>query len=303
VRNDITTVGTYVGVLRTRDDYHVVCRWGEWQGLGFGHLGYSPAEFLVEEILRIEAVPRAPNIHPPPGSDCIPPNWEQLCREVDLESAVNFGCVDKVRQILRTEGIDSDGGKASDSLRTAILRDREGMVRLLLDAGAPVNPKDETHWFPLTVASGKERIFRMLIDAGAKVDRKDSNGLPLLVTTGFIFASDVRELLKAGADPNARDKDGVTALMKAAATGRAEVVRLLLEHGAKINLADKRGRTALMHAAEGEGRQYRIDAIPLLLARGADTRKRDKLGLTALDIATELGHRYAVDLLKPTKTK
>jgi hypothetical protein len=56
----------------------------------------------------------------------------------------------------------------------------------------------------------------------------------------------VEALLKAGADLEASDKDGRTALMLAAQYGRADTVRLLLAKGAKADARDKRGWNAYM---------------------------------------------------------
>ena len=58
----------------------------------------------------------------------------------------------------------------------------------------------------------------------------------------------VKSLLEAGANPNAEDKDGDTALIEAAKKCKTEVVKLLLEAGADIEAKDKEGKTALMWA-------------------------------------------------------
>jgi hypothetical protein len=44
-----TTIITIVGIIKTREKYTVVCRFGELSSLGFGHLSGSPAE-LVSEV-------------------------------------------------------------------------------------------------------------------------------------------------------------------------------------------------------------------------------------------------------------
>jgi len=56
----------------------------------------------------------------------------------------------------------------------------------------------------------------------------------------------VRALLHSGADVNARDRFGQTALMLAAHHGHAALVGLLIEHGADLNVRAKYGLSALM---------------------------------------------------------
>ena len=52
--------------------------------------------------------------------------------------------------------------------------------------------------------------------------------------------------LKAGADPNARDDIGATALMHAAAFASTDCMRILLDAGADLDASSSGGATALM---------------------------------------------------------
>lgn len=58
----------------------------------------------------------------------------------------------------------------------------------------------------------------------------------------------VQRLIAEGADVNAKNKDGQTPLMKAAAINHVELVTLLLNHKADRTLRDKEGSTALYYA-------------------------------------------------------
>jgi ankyrin repeat protein len=89
----------------------------------------------------------------------------------------------------------------------------------------------------------------------------------------------VQQLLRHGADVNARTEDGTTALMHAMAVGDIKLVRLLLDHKADVNAKNKAGATALMWAV-GDGERVRA-----LLDRGADINARPDSGRTPLMIA------------------
>ena len=121
--------------------------------------------------------------------------------------------------------------------------------------------------------------IKVLLQAGAEANAVNSNGrtaLMLAVLYGK-SAESIRALLAAGADVHVASKDGSTALMLAALYGEsAESVRLLLEAGAKANAKSRSGVTALMHAAGNP------DKTRLLLAAGADPNAADKDGETAL---------------------
>ena len=98
----------------------------------------------------------------------------------------------------------------------------------------------------------------------------------------------VAALAEAGADLDATDPDGSTALALAAINGHADVVALLLESGANPNLADRTGMTPLYAAVDlhtmqlGFGRPDpppatiagSVDMVKALLAHGADPNAR-----------------------------
>ena len=86
-------------------------------------------------------------------------------------------------------------------------------------------------------------------------------------------------LLKHGAEVNAQDKWGRTALMLAVSCTEFKAVQLLLAHGTDINARDQYKRTVLMLAVEDESE----DSVRFLLNHGADVTARDDKGYSALD--------------------
>ncbi|HEV8188954.1 MAG TPA: ankyrin repeat domain-containing protein [Pyrinomonadaceae bacterium] len=75
------------------------------------------------------------------------------------------------------------------------------------------------------------------------------------------------ELLSQGADVNAADRTGVTAIMRAAYHGQLAMVRALIGYGADPTAKDRSGLTALMMAEYG-GHEEIVDALRPFAARG-----------------------------------
>jgi len=99
---------------------------------------------------------------------------------------------------------------------------------------------------------------KLLLEAGADVNAKDKHGHTALMYAET--AEQTKLLIEAGADVHAKDSDGRTALMWAKT---AEQTKLLIEAGADVNAKDKHERTALMRAETAE-------QTKLLLEAGAD---------------------------------
>jgi ankyrin repeat protein len=130
---------------------------------------------------------------------------------------------------------------------------------------------------------GTPQEIEAAIRGGANVNAKDSGGLTALILAAE-YNSDpevVRALLQAGADVNAKNPGSVTALM-AAGENNPEVVRALLWGGADVNAQSVTGTTALMIAALKNNDPAVINA---LLEGGADAELRDAYGKTAADYA------------------
>ena len=104
----------------------------------------------------------------------------------------------------------------------------------------------------------------------------------------------VIDLVKRGAEINARNQKGTTPLMMAAANGHLEIVKALASLGGQVNARNNNGATALMVAAFGG----HLEVVKLLLSLGSELNARTGGGVTALSAATEGGHRDVVALLK-----
>ena len=83
-------------------------------------------------------------------------------------------------------------------------------------------------------------------------------------------------------NPDKRDKNGRTALMKAVKSGNDWEIRSLLKSGADVNISDSDGWTALMYAVRY---QNSLDTVNILLKNGADIQSVNKYGYSALQLA------------------
>lgn len=109
----------------------------------------------------------------------------------------------------------------------------------------------------------------------------------------------VRALLQSGADVNARDRYGQTALMLAAHRGHAAIVEVLIEHGADLDVTAKYALSALMLAVIGG----HAEIARMLVQAGADRRLQGSgapgfADKTAYDLAVARGMRELYDELR-----
>jgi len=100
--------------------------------------------------------------------------------------------------------------------------------------------------------NGHAAVAEYLLDAGAEIDAKDSTGrTALMYAASGPFVETVGLFLKRGAEVNVQGTlEGFTPLMTAAAEGLADVVRLLLGAGADRDIKDVDGDTALSFARQ-----------------------------------------------------
>jgi ankyrin repeat protein len=161
----------------------------------------------------------------------------------------------------------------------------------------PANAADSlsaTESFLRHAAYGTVDMLQRDLASGADVNAKDQDGRTALMMATSPAIIDF--LVVHGANINARDNDGNSALLRAASSvlDQADVVTALLEHGADVNARDKNGRTALILSTY-------VMAMPkvaaVLLAHGADPNLIDKEGKTALTYARMFSHDDIANLI------
>jgi len=142
-------------------------------------------------------------------------------------------------------------------------------------------------------AIGSLDAMQLLLDKGADVNAKNAAGATALMWAATDLAK-VRLLLDHRADVNVASGLGHTALELAAMSdGSAEIVRLLLSHGADPKAVDKGKMSVLAAAAVGND----AGSVRQLIDAGADVNAADLGGFTPLAYVAQNGNLEAVKLL------
>ncbi len=225
-----------------------------------------------------------------PSSGCAPLVHAIMCRQ------------DESVQLLLQHGATP----SAEAMLKATLAGRADYVQSLLAAGG--TPK-ATGEFPAPgFASGPRRgtlliaaaergytdIVDLLLEAGANINAVDENGRSALlrcIVNGRLAMA--QKLIEAGADVTLRSRVGTTALMAAARQGNLRLYRHIVSKGGQEADTNNYGETMLMYAAMGG----HCELIHHLAAHGADIRAQAGDHATALHYAIEGGHYEAAKLL------
>ncbi len=163
------------------------------------------------------------------------------------------------------------------AIHLAAANNHVGVVETLLSKGADVNAKTEKGSTPMSIAAKQGAVEMVKCLLKHNVDIDESRAL-----FHAAFCRETTEvmdiLLKAGADINAPDPQGVTPIFAAVYAVSLQNVQFLLSHGADTKLHPP-GRTLLQHAFASWGS---IEALP-------ENKKDPKIAEDAVKIIELLG--------------
>lgn len=211
-------------------------------------------------------------------------------RAAEMIEAVKAGDADALSALLKRDpaaavGARADGGDSP--LLIALYHGRRDLAEVLLAHGWRPDAFE-------TAALGDVARMRAALDAEpSAVTRFSSDGWTMLHLAAFFGHVDaLRLLLERGAGANAVSVNGMrnTPLHAAlAGPARLQAARLLVAAGADVDARQHGGYTAL-HSAAQHGS---LELIDVLMGAGADPDQAAEDGRRAVDFARDKGHPEA----------
>jgi len=217
-------------------------------------------------------------------------------------SALMWAALDLEKtRVLVDRGADVNARSEDSRSALMIAAGRPGgapVVKLLLAHGANPNPTSNpgAESSPLLEASlaGDADSMQALFEKGAE-PKEAGTAIASAAAANCTRCIDMLVARKLEA------QQYTVALQQVIVLDNPGLTRLLIEHGADVNAADPTGRTALMYAAVSDA--LPVEQVRMLIEKKADVNAKSThvrsgdSGLTALDIARFHGHTEVVDQL------
>ncbi|PSN40934.1 hypothetical protein C0J52_16263 [Blattella germanica] len=212
------------------------------------------------------------------------PNAKDECGRTPMHHAVEANLIKVVECLLELEcDIDCSNTEGGTPLLKAIEQGNEEIAITLLNHGA--NPNANKYGNTAMHYAAKKRLIKVvecLLELKCDLSFSNNQGYtPLMELVKEGNEEIAINLLKHGANPNAKDKYGNTLMHYAAENYLLKVVECLLELKSDINFSNNRGDTPLMEVAKEGNEEIAIK----LLKHGSNANAKDRHGNTPMHYA------------------
>lgn len=213
--------------------------------------------------------------------------------------ATQEGHLEIVKVLLKNNANINHVGKKKTPLLIAAKNGNIDIVNYLLNNGADVNQANLAgKTTPLTAAimGGHIEVVKLLLNKyKAKINNiADNTFSPLTTAVSNKNLAIIKELLDHGADPNEKDKFGLTPFISSCLHGDMEIVKPFLNHKTNVLEEAENGLRPPLCVATQHGHQ---EIVSLLLERQANVNKADGEGCTPIYYAAEKGHMQIFKML------
>ncbi|KAK9062275.1 hypothetical protein SSX86_019461 [Deinandra increscens subsp. villosa] len=162
----------------------------------------------------------------------------------------------ELMELLISCGVDVNSQSESGTpLIWAAGHGQQDALNLLLKYNADPNIETDDGITPLlsTVAAGSLQCLDLLVQAGAKVNIIAGGATPLHIAADIGNSELITCLLKAGADPNMTDEDGLKPVQVAAARGNRGAVEILLTLSSRVETVQDWTVDGIINHMQSEG--------------------------------------------------
>lgn len=223
-------------------------------------------------------------------------NLQDALGDTPLNWATYYGHLDLVKLYMDRGADWSVASKQGTAVDIAMHRGHRDLVRFFVEEGAgdPIGKEAEALF--TAIREGDPEQVERLIDGGVSPDQTDQLANPAItIAAEYGREAILNFLLREGADRDALNGVGESAMARAARFGHGDVVNRLLSVKADPNLAGAPFRiTPLLAAAEAG----HTAIIQELMASGAFPNAQEGInGYTPLMLATAGGHLESVKAL------
>ncbi|XP_063720103.1 fibronectin type 3 and ankyrin repeat domains protein 1-like [Symsagittifera roscoffensis] len=221
-----------------------------------------------------------------------------------LHRAIVRGDIHAVKKALGDQvcHVDAPNKEGYTALMVATMSGMLQITQLILDKKADVNIQSKSGKDALMLGcfEGYMNICKALRKYGAKLDQRDKGGNTALhLATDGGNLDIIRWLVAEGADVDARDTvSGWTPLLRCTAMSSNVLAgQCLIQLGADVNATDKEGKTALMLAAIKTNSHFG----KILLDAGADFSVKSAFGKTAADMSEATDNKQIAKMIGELK--